>query len=193
MRTNRRKFIGTAAAAGAAALASKARADEPKKLSLGLIGAGWYGNVDAQAALKAGGAEIAAVCDVDSAHLKKSADDYEKAQGKRPQTFKLYQELLDSKGLDGVIIATPPHWHALISIAAMQAGKDVLCEKPMTRFIAEGKGVIEAERRYGRIFQIGTYGRLGASHNRDANTTRKIMLSGLLKECKGVHIHDGGW
>ena len=104
-----------------------------------------------------------------------------------------FRRVLERKDIDLVAIATPPHWHALISIAAMQAGKDVLCEKPMTRFIAEGKGVIEAERRYGRIFQIGTYGRLGASHNRDANTTRKIMLSGLLKECKGVHIHDGGW
>ena len=59
-----------------------------------------------------------------------------------------------------------PHWHALISIASMQAGKDVLCEKPMSRFIAEGRGVVQAAERYGRIFQIGTYGRFGASRNK---------------------------
>ena len=155
MRTNRRKFIGTAAAVGAAALSSKLRADEPKKLGLGLIGAGWYGNVDAQAALKAGGVEIAAVCDVDSAHLKKSADDYEKAQGKRPQTFKLYQELLDMKGLDAVIIGTPPHWHALQFIAALEKNLDVYCEKPVAYDVREGRAMVDAAKKAGRIVQIG--------------------------------------
>jgi myo-inositol 2-dehydrogenase / D-chiro-inositol 1-dehydrogenase len=104
-----------------------------------------------------------------------------------------FRKLLERKDIDVVAIATPPHWHALISIAAMQAGKDVLCEKPMTRFIAEGKAVIEAEKRYGRMFQIGTYGRFDASRDRNKILTRKIMTSGLLKECKGVHVHAGGW
>ncbi|MGD0089980.1 MAG: Gfo/Idh/MocA family oxidoreductase [Planctomycetota bacterium] len=104
-----------------------------------------------------------------------------------------FRRVLERKDIDLVAIATPPHWHALISIAAMQAGKDVVCEKPMTRFIAEGKAVIEAEQRYGRVFQIGTYGRMGASHDHNAILVRKIMTSGLLKECKGVYIHKGGW
>jgi predicted dehydrogenase len=86
-----------------------------------------------------------------------------------------------------VAIATHPGWHALISIAAMEAGKDVLCEKPMTRFIAEGRAVAEAEKRYGRIFQIGTYGRFGANRQ-----TRKIFESGLLKDCDTVVIQRGG-
>jgi len=156
MRTNRRKFLGTAAAAaGAAVLSSKARGDEEKKLNLGLIGAGWYGNVDAHAALKAGGAEIAAVCDVDSAHLKKSADELEKAQGKRPQTFKLYQELLEAKGLDGVIIATPPQWHALIFIAALGKNLDVYCEKPLAYDVREGRAMVDAAKKAGRVVQVG--------------------------------------
>jgi len=96
--------------------------------------------------------------------------------------------VMERKDIDVVAIATPPHWHALISIAAMEAGKDVLCEKPMTRFIAEGRAVAEAEKRYNRIFQVGTYGRFGANRER-----RKIMASGLLKECKAVHIKRGGF
>ena len=82
-----------------------------------------------------------------------------------------------------VAIATHPGWHALISIAAMEAGKDVLCEKPMCRFIAEGRAVAEAEKRYGRIFQVGTFGRFGANRQ-----IRKIFASGLLKQCDAVLI-----
>lgn len=99
-----------------------------------------------------------------------------------------FRRVMERKDIDVVAIATPPHWHALISIAAMEAGKDVLCEKPMTRFIAEGRAVAEAEKRYNRIFQVGTYGRFGANRER-----HKIMASGLLKECKVVHIKHGGF
>ena len=98
-----------------------------------------------------------------------------------------FRKVLERKDIDVVAIATHPGWHALISIAAMEAGKDVLCEKPMCRFIAEGRAVAEAEKRYGRIFQIGTYGRFGASRK-----IRKIFDSGLLKPCDTVLIQRGG-
>ncbi len=98
-----------------------------------------------------------------------------------------YRLVLERKDIDIVAIGTHPGWHALISIAAMEAGKDVLCEKPMTRFIAEGRAVVEAEKRYGRIFQVGTYGRFGANRR-----THKLMASGLLKECPGVIFRRGG-
>ena len=94
--------------------------------------------VDAEAAVKAGGAEIAAICDVDSDHLRQSADELEKLQGTRPTMLKLYQDLLDLKGLDAVIIATPPHWHAIPFIAALEKGLDVYCEKPLAYDIREG-------------------------------------------------------
>ena len=103
-----------------------------------------------------------------------------------------FRRVLERKDIDVVAIATPPHWHALISIAAMEAGKDVLCEKPMTRFIAEGRAVAEAEKRYKRIFQIGTFGRFGRSKDPNSILIHKIMASGLLKNCKGVHIKSGG-
>ena len=104
-----------------------------------------------------------------------------------------FRRVLERKDIEVVAIATPPHWHALISIAAMEAGKDVLCEKPMTRFIAEGRAVVEAQKRYKRIFQVGTYGRFGASRNRANIETHKIMESGLLKPCKAVYINRGGF
>jgi myo-inositol 2-dehydrogenase / D-chiro-inositol 1-dehydrogenase len=103
-----------------------------------------------------------------------------------------FRRVLERRDIDVVAIATPPHWHALITIAAMEAGKDVLCEKPMTRVIAEGRAVVETARRYGRIFQVGTFGRFGECKNPASVLTRKIMLSGLLEPCPGVAIRRGG-
>ncbi|MCX5682925.1 MAG: Gfo/Idh/MocA family oxidoreductase [Planctomycetota bacterium] len=103
-----------------------------------------------------------------------------------------FRKVLERKDLDVVAIATPPHWHALISIAAMEAGKDVLCEKPATRVIAEGRALVEAERRYNRIYQVGTFGRYGAVKSDKSRLTHKIMRSGLLKPCQAVHLKKGG-
>jgi hypothetical protein len=104
-----------------------------------------------------------------------------------------FRRVLDRKDIDLVAIATPPHWHALISIAAAEAGKDVMCEKPATRFIAEGRAVVDAFRRYGRIFQVCTFGRFGASRGKGNQLTHKIMRSGLLKNCPAVWIKTGGF
>ena len=103
-----------------------------------------------------------------------------------------FRRVLERKDIDIIAIATPPHWHPLISIAAMEAGKDVLCEKPMSRFIAEGRAVVEAERRYNRIFQIGTFGRFGAQGSSTSRWIHKAMRSGLIKNCTDVHIKNGG-
>jgi len=102
-----------------------------------------------------------------------------------------FRRLLERKDIDIVAIATPPHWHALISIAAMQAGKDVVCEKPMTRFVGEGRAVVNAAKRYGRIFQIGTYGRFGQQGKRQLEM-RKILKHGLAKGREVRHVHRGG-
>lgn len=105
-----------------------------------------------------------------------------------PTIYTDFRKVLERKDIDVVAIGTHPGWHASISIAAMEAGKDVVCEKPMCRFIAEGRAVVQAERRFGRVFQIGTYGRFGANRQ-----THKIMASGLLKQCSGVVIVKGGF
>ncbi len=155
---NRRKFIGKTVA-GTVAMTTILRGasnnPEKPKLKTGLIGCGWYGMVDVKAAFKVGGVEIIALCDIDSEHLKNSADEVEKLQGSRPRTFKSYEELLDTPGLEAVIIATPPHWHALMFIAALEKGLDIYCEKPLSYDINEGKAMVAAAKKHGRIVQIG--------------------------------------
>ena len=103
------------------------------------------------------------------------------------KVFTDFRRVLERKDIDVVAIATPPGWHALISIAAMEAGKDVLCEKPMTRTIAEGRAVADAEKRFGRIWQVGTYGRFGGN-----SRLHKISASGLIKKFDTVVIQRGG-
>ena len=82
--------------------------------------------------------------------------------------------------------------YAYYSIAAAEAGKDVVCEKPMTRFVAEGRAVVDAFKRYKRIFQIGTYGRFGQAKDPGKVATHKLMRSGLLNPNPGVFIKKGG-
>jgi predicted dehydrogenase len=155
MKATRRTFLG-AAAAGSLALSRTAYgAAADGALKMGVIGVGWYGMVDAKAALKVGGVEIVAICDVDREHLEKNAEQLNELQGKRPQTFKRYQDLLDVPGLDAVIIATPPHWHALIFIAALEKGLDVYCEKPLSYDVREGRAMVDAARKHGNVVQIG--------------------------------------
>jgi predicted dehydrogenase len=174
MKTDRRTFIGTAAA-GSLVLGRAARgADENRTLNIGVIGVGWYGVVDAKAALGVGGVKIAAVCDVDGKHLSEAADEFEKLQDARPKTFKLYQELLDSEGLDAVIIGTPPHWHALIFIAALKKGLDVYCEKPLAYDIREGRAMVRAAAASDSVVQIGFQRR----QSRALDEAKKFIAAG---------------
>ncbi len=98
-----------------------------------------------------------------------------------------FRRVLERDDIDVVAIATHPGWHALISIAAMEAGKDVVCEKPMCRFVSEGRAVAEAEKRYGRIFQIERKGGYRPTK------VRKLFESGLLKKCDSVFVRRGGF
>ncbi|MEM9656940.1 MAG: Gfo/Idh/MocA family oxidoreductase [Planctomycetota bacterium] len=155
MTATRRTFVGTLAAGIAGFSRGALAADPQKDLALGVIGVGWYGMVDARAALKAGGAKIAAICDVDSEHLDGSAAELHKLQGERPKTFKQYTDLLAMEGLDAVIIGTPPQWHALQLIDAVGQSLDVYCEKPLAYDVREGRAMIDAVRKSGRVVQIG--------------------------------------
>jgi len=154
---NRRKFIGSTVAGTVAmtTMLSGASNTGKPKLKTGLIGCGGYGMSNIRAAFKVGGVEIVALCDIDSEHLDKTANTVEKMQGSRPKTFKSYERLLDTPGLEAVIIATPPHWHALMFIAALEKGLDIYCEKPLSYDINEGKAMVAAAKKHGRIVQIG--------------------------------------
>lgn len=118
-----------------------------------------------------------AVCDVDRDHL---AEGLRKA-GRGCQAYSDFREVLERDDIDTVHVATPPHWHALIGIAAAQAGKDVLGEKPFSRTIAEGLALADAIRRFGRVFQVNTHFRFGNYYHYGASRLlRKLVASGLL-------------
>ncbi len=156
MKTTRRTFLATAgAAASTLAMTQPAKAMSDGPIKIGVIGVGWYGMVDAKAALKVGGVEIVAVCDVDTEHLQSAADEIEKLQASRPKQIKNYQELLDLPGLDAVIIGTPPQWHALPFIAAVEKGLHIYCEKPLAYDIREGRAMVDAAKASDSIVQLG--------------------------------------
>lgn len=182
-KTTRRRFLqGTAAAATFSivprhVLGGPGQTPPSETFGAALIGCGGRGNGTFGAMSRGLNVRQLARCDVKFVG---------RADNKKIYTD--FRRVLDRQDIDLIAIATPPHWHALISIAAAEAGKDVLCEKPMTRFIAEGRAVVEAFNRYNRVFQIGTFGRFGRPHME----THKIMASGLLTDCKAVHIKRGG-
>ena len=180
----RRKFIEMASY-GSAAFATSLyipKFNQEKKIKIGLIGSGWYGMVDAVAALKAGGVEVSAVCDVDSEHLSSSASELEKLQGYRPKTFKYYPELLDMKDLDAVIIGTIPHWHALQFIAACKKGLDIYCEKPLAYDVLEGLAMVRAAREAGNLVQVGFQRRQALSYQK----ARELMEAGRIGDIHQV-------
>ena len=154
---NRRSFIkktalGSAAMAGAFSVPVFANR---RNIKVGLIGAGWYGMVISEAALDVGGVEIVAICDVDSKHLRESADKLEQIQGIRPKTFDDYQDLIEMNGLDAVFIATPPQWHALQFIDACKKGLDIFIEKPLSYDVMEGLAMVEMAEQTGNIVAVG--------------------------------------
>jgi predicted dehydrogenase len=179
---NRRQFLG---ALGAAPLIQGAQSGET--LKIGVIGCGWWGGVDANAALKAGGVSIVAVADVDSAQLNSFAGEMEKKQGSRPKTFKDYRELLDMPGLQAVIITTPPHWHALHFIAACRKGLHIFQEKPLAYDIREGRAMVEAAKKNPGIVQIGFQRRQGGSFQQAAQFIREGKAGRIVQADVQIH------
>ena len=161
---SRRAFLkglaGVAAVAGVPAwyvedcLAQEAAKVKPpgvgEGLNVGLIGCGGQGTGDTMNADRLG-AKIVAVCDVDEAHVANAKKRWPKAEG-----FSDFRKLLEQKNVDAVICGTPDHWHTLVAMAAMRAGKDIYCEKPLTLTIDEGKHLVKVQKETSRILQTGT-------------------------------------
>src|SRR5882672_7378309 len=123
--------------------------------------------------------KLLAVCDVDEQHLQAAI----KAGGDDVKGYKDFREVLARKDIDIVHIPTPPHWHALISIAAAKAGKDIWCEKPMSRTIGEGEAVVAAIKKYKRIFRLNTWFRFQDGFYGMGTTVKpikKLVQSGML-------------
>jgi predicted dehydrogenase len=105
------------------------------------------------------GCTLAAVCDVDQQRLAAA-----KHRIGKPDAYQDFRRILDRPDIDAVLIATPDHWHAAITVMACQAGKDVYCEKPLCRSLREGRKMVQAARRYARVVQMGTqYRSIGRS------------------------------
>jgi predicted dehydrogenase len=121
---------------------------------LGVIGAGIIGFYNIRSALTVPGLELAAVCDLYDGRLTRAKEVY----GPAIATTRDYREILAREDIDVVLVATPDHWHDIISIDAMRAGKAVYCEKPMVQEVAEGQRVIAAEKRHSAKFQVGSQG-----------------------------------
>jgi predicted dehydrogenase len=122
------------------------------RIQIALIGAGGMGQGDARSSLSIPGVELVAAADVYDGRLIRVKELF----GNNVFTTRDYREILAKPEVDAVIIATPDHWHGQITKDTLAAGKDVYCQKPMVQRIDEGKGVIEAQKRSGRILQIGS-------------------------------------
>ncbi len=168
---NRRHFLGASAAALAApALAAQDKpAAASDKVRVALVGCGGMGRANLRDFIRLPDFDVVALCDPDPNHVKGAAEDLDK--GKRPtdklQTDKDFRKVIDNKDVDAVIVGTPDHWHAYVTIAACAAGKDVYCEKPLSHNVVEGRKMVEAARRNKRIVQVGTQQRSG-QHFKDA-------------------------
>jgi predicted dehydrogenase len=189
----RRKFLEITSM-GSAALATSIYFPgqrEDRKLKIALIGAGWYGMVDTTAAVKSGGVEVIGICDVDSDHLKTSADEIEKLQGSRPKTFKYYPDLLDMKGLEAVFIGTIPHWHALQFIAACSKGLDIYCEKPLSYDVMEGIAMVNAWKKAGNIVQVGFQRRQAESYKKAKELIEEGRIGEVRQVAAQIHYNPG--
>ena len=144
---SRRDFAKRTVAAGfATALGYMRVLGANERIRLGFIGVGNRGDQVLDAFLRSRDAEVVAICDLYPPYL----DFASQKIGTHPRQFKDYRALLDMKGIDAVVISTPDHWHALQTIHACQAGKDVYVEKPLALCVAEGRRMVEAARNQHR-------------------------------------------
>lgn len=192
----RRTFItqSTKGALGLAAGATLARAESANdKVVLALIGAGGRGTALANGFAQIPNVEFKYVCDVDAQRGGGLMQELAKQPGRAPQRIADLREALDDKDVNGVVIATPEHWHALATIWACQAGKDVYVEKTPSLTIWEGRKMIEAARKYKRVVQVGFQNRSAPY----AVTAREYLQRGNLGKVVHVKVFNllsgGAW
>ena len=189
----RRDFLKFSAAAAAVAAicpeeafakAAKAtkRPAPSDQLTHGIIGVGGIGRTSSHFFSNAD-SRLVAICDVDANHLAAADAAAKEKFGLNVKKYRDWRELVHDPDVDVVHIATPPHWHGIMSIEAAKAGKDIFCEKPMTRTIGESRRVVEAIRHNGNIFRLNTWFRFKDTFyglGTDVKPLKKLVASGLL-------------
>ena len=182
-RLSRRRFLTRAGAVAAApyvltsrALGAAGKEPASDRIGVGVIGFHNIGKHHLSAALGMKQFQLTACCDVDKKILAMALERAAKAGRDKVAAFGDFRQMLERKDVDAVIVATPDHWHALMTIRACQAGKDVYCQKPLTLTVREGRAMVDAVRKHGRVCQTG-------SQHRSKNHTRlacELVRSGRI-------------
>ncbi len=191
----RRKFIRESSLIGAGSLAFgsgliqanpliKNPLPKSDKLRFGVIGCNGMGWSDTRSLLKMDDVELVAICDVDQNVVQKRKEEYDTLRDNKVKTYGDYRELLDDKKVDFVVIGTPDHWHCKIMVDAVQAGKDVYCEKPLANTIQECNIMMQAAEKTGKIVQIGQWQRSGTHYKK----AKEILDSGNLGKIRLVKV-----
>ncbi|MEK0448881.1 MAG: hypothetical protein RL088_1149 [Verrucomicrobiota bacterium] len=181
MNINRRSFLQSTSTAFAASILGAYGQDlvNRKPRRVGLIGAGWYGKSDLWRLAQVAPIDIVAISDPDKNMLAGAVEIAKQRQksGAAPRTFGDYREMLKQEKFDIVIVGSPDHWHCLHAIAAMEAGADVYCQKPISVDVMEGEAMLASARKLKRVVQIGTQ-RKSTPHLIDAK--KQVIEGGLL-------------
>ena len=160
---NRRGFLKTSLAGATAGVATTsargASVSANNKVTLAVMGVRGRGKPLIQYFGQMADVDLKYLCDVDQNVVEPAMKIAEEGQGKRPKLEEDIRRVLDDKEIDGIVVATPLHWHAPATILACQAGKDVYVEKPISHNLREGRLMVEAARKHNRIVQVGTQGR----------------------------------
>jgi predicted dehydrogenase len=170
------------------------RAAPSKRITVGMIGVGRQTVfVNLKQFLAMPDVEVVAVCDVDSWRLENARAQVEESYGKKGcAAYKDYRELLADKSIDAVMVSTPDHWHVPMSIDAMKAGKDVACEKPLTRSIGEGRALADTAVRLKRVFRTDSEFRSIKTFHAAAELVRNGRIGQLQSIHTGVPLGDVG-
>lgn len=182
----RRRFGTAAAVAGVGTALSTSRViGANERIRLGFIGLGNRGDQVLDAFLEHKDCEITAICDIYQPYLDFAA----KKIGGNPQQFRDYRRLLERNDVDAVVICTPDHWHALQTIHACEANKDVYVEKPLSLCVVEGRRMVEAARRHRRVTQVGLHRRSSPYCREAADFIRKGGI-GHVTVARAFHIQN---
>lgn len=189
MKSNRRQFLKTSAltVAGASALTvipSRVWADgtaPSDKVNVALIGCRSMGFGILKHHLSYSDANCVAMCDVDENLINERAAEIQKTFSQKPNLYKDFRKMLEQKDIDAVIVGTPDHWHCLMTVLSLQAGKDVYVEKPMANSIEECNIIVKASKKYNQVVQVGQQQRSGFVFNKAMEIVREGKIGNLRK------------
>ncbi len=191
MNLTRRQFLKAGAASSLILPHVSLRAaDQYGRLKTALIGCGWWGMNILNEAIASKRADVVGLCDVDRGHLDAAGEKVEQLTGGKPVRYPDYRDLLKEQRPEVVIVATPDHWHPLQTIDAVKAGAHVYVEKPVGHTIGEGRAMVRAARKYGRVVQVGTHRRV-SPHNVSAMGFLKSGKAGKIGLVRAFVLYGG--